>query len=111
VRLAGVYAMAGLGDDWPQQRQTCADVLCAYLRMPYEPDPGPDAPAAERQAFGAFREVRHTVIRAIASRWQPGDRRAATAHDWRGLDLDFTGTVPRPVPRLVLRPVWAMHRP
>ena len=22
VRLAGVYAMAGLGDDWPEQRQT-----------------------------------------------------------------------------------------
>lgn len=38
VRLAGVYAMAGLADDWPQQRQTCVDVLCAYLRMPYEPD-------------------------------------------------------------------------
>jgi hypothetical protein len=39
VRLAGVYAMAGLADDWPQQRQTRVDVLCAYLRMPYEPDP------------------------------------------------------------------------
>jgi hypothetical protein len=35
VRLAGVYAMAGLADDWPAQRQTCIDVLCAYLRMPY----------------------------------------------------------------------------
>ena len=22
------------------RRQTCIDVLCAYLRMPYEPDPG-----------------------------------------------------------------------
>ena len=39
VRLAGVYAMAGLADDWPENRQTCVDVLCAYLRMPYEPDP------------------------------------------------------------------------
>ncbi len=44
VRLAGVYAMAGLADDWEENRQTCVDVLCAYLRMPYEPDPGPDAP-------------------------------------------------------------------
>ena len=35
VRLAGIYAMAGLADDWPQRRQTCVDVLCAYLRMPY----------------------------------------------------------------------------
>ena len=47
VRLAGVYAMAGLADDWPENRQTCVDVLCAYLRLPYEPDPGGDAAAAE----------------------------------------------------------------
>src|SRR5438094_304555 len=37
VRLAGVYALAGLADDWPSGRQTCIDVLCAYLRMPYTP--------------------------------------------------------------------------
>jgi len=34
VRLAGLYAMARLADDWPEQRQSCVDVLCAYLRMP-----------------------------------------------------------------------------
>jgi hypothetical protein len=55
VRLAGVYAMAGLADDWPQQRQTCVDVLCAYLRMPYEPDPGDEAPPADRQTSQALR--------------------------------------------------------
>ena len=27
VRLAGVHAMAGLADDWPENRQTCVDVL------------------------------------------------------------------------------------
>ena len=37
VRLAGVYALAGLADDWAEGRQTCIDVLCAYLRMPYTP--------------------------------------------------------------------------
>ena len=31
VRLAGVYAMAGLADDWKESRQTCVNVLCAYL--------------------------------------------------------------------------------
>jgi hypothetical protein len=51
VRLAGVYAMAGLADDWKQNRQTCVDVLCAYLRMPYEPDPGQDARGSEWLAF------------------------------------------------------------
>ena len=40
VRLAGVHAMAGLADDWKQNRQTCVEVLCAYLRLPYDPDPG-----------------------------------------------------------------------
>ncbi|WP_445257000.1 hypothetical protein [Nocardioides aurantiacus] len=33
VRLAGVYSLARLADDWPEQRQVCIDVLCAYLRM------------------------------------------------------------------------------
>ena len=93
VRLAGVYAMAGLADDWPAQRQTCVDVLCAYLRMPYEPDPGGEAPAGARQAFRALREVRHTVIRVITAHLQADDRRAATAQDWRGLRLDFTDAV------------------
>ena len=57
VRLAGVHAMAGLADDWEENRQTCIDVLCAYLRMPYEPDPDEGAPAPERLAFRASREV------------------------------------------------------
>jgi hypothetical protein len=44
VRLAGVHAMAGRADDWDENRQTCVDVLCAYLRMPYEPDPAKTPP-------------------------------------------------------------------
>jgi hypothetical protein len=31
VRLAGVYAMAGLAEDWEENRQTCVDVLCGSL--------------------------------------------------------------------------------
>ena len=57
--------MAGLADDWPENRQTCVDVLCAYLRMPDEPYPGQDAPEPQRLAFQTIREVRHTVIRVI----------------------------------------------
>ena len=88
VRLAGVYAMAGLADDWPENRQTCVDVLCGYLRMPYEPDPGQDAPGPERLAFRASREVRHTVIRVITARLKDD-----TAKSWQGLDFDFMGAV------------------
>jgi uncharacterized protein YjbI with pentapeptide repeats len=88
VRLAGVYAMAGLVDDWEANRQTCVDVLCAYLRMPYEPDPDQDAPVPEQLAFQSNREVRHTVIRVITAHLQED-----AAVSWQGLDLDFTGVV------------------
>jgi hypothetical protein len=88
VRLAGVYAMAGLADDREENRQTCVDVLCGYLRMPYEPDPGQDAPGPERLEFRASREVRHTVIRVIAAHL-----RKDAAVSWQGLDFDFAGVV------------------
>jgi uncharacterized protein YjbI with pentapeptide repeats len=88
VRLAGVYAMAGLADDWEENRQTCVDVLCAYLRMPYEPDPGQDAPEPQRLAFQAIREVRHTVIRVITAHLKND-----AAVSWQGLNFDFTGVV------------------
>jgi hypothetical protein len=72
VRLAGVHAMAGLADDWKENRQTCVDVVCAYLRLPYDPDPGEGAAPAERAAYRADREVRHTVIRLIGAHLRPG---------------------------------------
>ncbi|WP_405476451.1 hypothetical protein [Streptomyces sp. NBC_00009] len=55
VRLAGAYAMARLADDWPEQRQVCVDVLCAYLRMPYEADPPSSGIQVRRAAGAAFR--------------------------------------------------------
>jgi uncharacterized protein YjbI with pentapeptide repeats len=88
VRLAGVYAMAGLADDWQENRQTCVDVLCAYLRMPYEPDPGQDADEARRLAFQASREVRHTVIRVITAHLKDD-----AAVSWQGMTFDFWGVV------------------
>lgn len=88
VQLAGVYAMAVLADDWEKNRQTCVDVLCAYLRMPYEPDPGEGASEDKRRAFRATREVRHTVIRVISAHLKDG-----AAVSWQGLDFDFTGVV------------------
>src|SRR5262247_3684528 len=84
VRLAGVYAMAGLADDWPENRQTCVDVLCGYLRMPYEPDPGDEAPEKKRLAFRTSREVRHTVIRVITAHLKDG-----ATPSWQGLYFDF----------------------
>lgn len=82
VRLAGVYAMAQLADDWIEQRQVCIDVLCAYLRMPYETDT-----ASVKHREGE-REVRHTIIRVIRDHLQDPDSPTA----WCGHDLDFTDT-------------------
>jgi hypothetical protein len=76
--------MAGLAEDWEKNRQTCVDVLCAYLRMPYEPDP------AEGLAFRADREVRHTVIRVITTHLKHD---VAKAKSWQSLNFDFTGVV------------------
>jgi uncharacterized protein YjbI with pentapeptide repeats len=90
VLLAGVHAMAGLADDWEENRQTCVDVLCAYLRLPYDPDPGEDATPADRAAYRANREVRHTIIRLIRDHLLPD---ADAAVSWQGLNLDFTGVV------------------
>jgi hypothetical protein len=61
VRLAGVHAMARLADDWDEQRQTCIDVLCAYLRLPLglvesssESPDGKDAAAASSPAANSL---------------------------------------------------------
>jgi hypothetical protein len=98
IQLGGVHALAGLAEDAPTRefRQTCIDVLCAYLRLPYDPDPG-DAPAdgqdpAEharaRTVYRAVREVRHTVIRVIGNHL-----RAGAVVSWQGHDFDFTDVV------------------
>ncbi len=79
VRLAGVYAMAQLADDWDDQRQVCINVLCAYLRMPYESD------AASEKYREGEREVRHTIIRVIRDHLQE----PSVPTTWCGRDLDF----------------------
>jgi hypothetical protein len=80
--------MAGLANDWTENQQTCIDVLCAYLRLPYDPDPGDDAEPDIRSAYRANREVRHTIIRLIGAHL-----REDVAWSWEGLDFDFTGVV------------------
>ncbi|MFG1795740.1 hypothetical protein [Nocardia sp. NPDC049149] len=41
IRIAGVYAMVGVADEQSGlRRQQCIDVLCGYLRLPYDPEQG-----------------------------------------------------------------------
>jgi uncharacterized protein YjbI with pentapeptide repeats len=87
VRLAGVHALADLADDWLENRQTCIDALCAYLRTPYEPDPG-EADTAEQLEYHGRREVRHAAILVIAEHLREG-----AVVPWRGMNFDFTGVI------------------
>ncbi|MFF0363097.1 pentapeptide repeat-containing protein [Streptomyces fungicidicus] len=91
VRLGGVHALAGLADDAPDDnlRQTCIDVLCAYLQLPFTPDPGDDlAHQEEHHRYLAFRKVRHTILRLIGDHYR---RPQGTHRSWQGCDLDLTG--------------------
>ncbi|WP_349239167.1 pentapeptide repeat-containing protein [Streptomyces sp. 12257] len=108
VRLGGVHALAGLADDAPDDslRQTCIDVLCAYLRLPFPTDPGdlldplPDgtSPTDERRdahqdkkdRHRALREVRHTILRLIGDRYRIPE---GTHRSWQGCNLDLTGVI------------------
>jgi hypothetical protein len=73
VRRAGVYAMARLADDWPDQRQACVDVLCGYLKM---------QPIEEMSEH----EVRAAITEVLAEHL----RRDAGDITWSGLRIDFS---------------------
>jgi hypothetical protein len=77
VRLAGAYAMARLADDWPEHRQSCVDVLCAYLRMP--------GYAETTQAAEGEKQVKSSILRLIGDHLEAG-----TAVNWSDCDLDFS---------------------
>lgn len=83
VRLAGLYALAALADDWreigkPNEQQVCIDVICAYLRTPTIPmkdatdDDGEPVLIEDFTAGSkAEHEVRRTAIRIINERTSP----------------------------------------
>ncbi|MDT5284620.1 MAG: hypothetical protein QOJ20_5815 [Mycobacterium sp.] len=110
VRIAGVYAMAAAADESAvfARRQQCIDVLCGYLRLPYDPDSGanhlsefvstttwsatPPAVNIEESRRQAVRqndrEVRDTIVRVLVQRLA----RTADA-SWSGNDFDLTGVL------------------
>jgi hypothetical protein len=109
VRIAGVYAMAGVADESsdPSRRQQCIDVLCGYLRLPYDPEHGSshrtehvtkitrsETPitGVEEQFTHRFRqndrEVRQTIVRVICAHLQDNAQ-----HSWSQHNFDFTGVL------------------
>ena len=109
VRIAGVYAMAGVADESsdPGRRQQCIDVLCGYLRLPYDPEHGSshrtehvtkitrsETPitGVKEQFTHRFRqndrEVRQTIVRVIRAHLQKD-----AENSWSRNNLDFTGVL------------------
>jgi hypothetical protein len=92
VRVGALHALAWLAGSTPRYKQTVLDVLCAYLRRPFEHPGLPDAaeeadetpqrdPVADRE-----REVRLTAQRLITDLLPWGEDR-----DPRAYHLDLTG--------------------
>ena len=76
VRVAGVYALGELADDWAAGRQLCVDVLCAYVRLP----------AVAQDGEG---EVRRTLFRVIRDHLRPGEQWSRVK--WSDCKYSFEG--------------------
>jgi hypothetical protein len=104
VRIAGVYAMAGVADESTGLRlQQCIDVLCGYLRLPYSPELGSNhqsklvlteprtgddgSPLGQQERHLEYRqndkEVRATIVRVIADHLRDHE------YSWSACDFDF----------------------
>ena len=109
VRIAGVYAMAVVADESRGlRRQQCIDVLCGYLRLPYDPAHGssgrtkrvvtvpnprvedlddPGKVEEHHEYRNNDREVRATIVRVIAAHLRP-----EAEYSWSPNDFDFRTT-------------------
>ncbi|NKY88444.1 pentapeptide repeat-containing protein [Nocardia veterana] len=104
VRMAGVYAMAGVADEFSARgrRQQCIDVLCGYLRLPYDPAEGAthlssrtttdETAGAEVERVYQLRqndrEVRRTIVAVIVSHLRP-----QAEISWSDCDFNFDDAV------------------
>ncbi|MBW4715693.1 pentapeptide repeat-containing protein [Saccharothrix obliqua] len=78
VRVGAMHALAGLARSRPEYAQTALDLLCAYLRRPFNPaaDPRERTPEEEREL-----EVRLTAQRLIADLLPRADAEGAPRYD------------------------------
>lgn len=84
-RVAGLYALAALADEWRQygrddEAQVCVDVLCGYLRAPlgkkFRRTPSKES---------AVRQTGYNILRERLSA-------VASGASWEGLRIDLTGS-------------------
>ncbi|WP_415648146.1 pentapeptide repeat-containing protein [Stackebrandtia soli] len=95
VRLAGAYSMAALADDWDAGRQTCINVLCGYVRAPYQPpgeldDTADEQDLQQHRAATEEREIRRAILDTIGERLRAEPVKHKT---WHGHRFDLNGAV------------------
>ncbi|MFX0580268.1 pentapeptide repeat-containing protein [Nocardia nepalensis] len=83
VRLAGVYALAALADDWhafgnDSERQVCIDLLCAYLRD-------------LRTETDDDRKVRSALVKTIHLHTMYSSDNELPENGWSKCKLDLSG--------------------
>lgn len=86
IRIAGVYAVASVADDWIRrdttlgrsEAQVCIDVLCAYMRTPWP---------AEGTHRTAEASVRQTIVGVITNHLQDAEDPVS----WADRTFDFSG--------------------
>jgi hypothetical protein len=116
IRLAGVHALERIAQANPDQRQAVVNLLCSYLRMPYQPPApfddqtvggfmivhrhrsrGKPPAAGNEQAMAVYGdqmqeyEVRLATQRLFADHLRPGDPDDPAVTPWTDIDLDLTG--------------------
>jgi uncharacterized protein YjbI with pentapeptide repeats len=98
VRVAAVQALALLADEWPEQRQSCVNVICAFLRA-VDDEKKPVASRYERRAGFDLLRMRLAEDPSVATQFGPWFGRARpkglrpSPASWRGCDLDLSGMV------------------
>ncbi|MFI7680941.1 pentapeptide repeat-containing protein [Actinophytocola sp. NPDC049390] len=92
VRLAGLYALERVGSGAADQRPTIANVICAYLRMPYTPPAEDDSTDDEMyQERIQERQVRLTAQRILHRRLTATiSSESQDSQRWSGLTIDLT---------------------
>jgi Pentapeptide repeats (9 copies) len=114
VRLAGLYALERLAQENPRHRQTAINLVCAYLRLPFEPParagkPQRRATRLAGKASGSSVEVgleQELLVRLAAQKiisdhlftyeqdvkW-PRESAPTASSFWPGLEIDLSGAV------------------
>lgn len=111
VRIAGVYSLAAIADQWLERRdqeqaQVTVGVLCGYMRLPYSPDlgsnhqtkqvvkqgPSDTADAVEDhfEYLQNDRVVRTTITGVLASKTR-GSTSEAVPGPWSTMELNLAG--------------------